>query len=131
MPFPVDPDRIDTAERSLAFRFPPAWRRALQQRNGGEFVLNGEDWCIHPVWDDSDRKRAGRTANHVARETEQARKWHGFPVAAIALANNGHGDLLIVLPGSSSVCRWDHEEALIEEQGDLDPSTLADNDTND
>lgn len=114
------------AERELGFQFPVAWRRSLERSNGGEFVLNGEDWSIHPVRDDSDRKRASRTANDVGRETGEARKWHGFPAAGIALAHNGHGDLLVGMPGSASVHRWDHEEALIEDLGDLDPSTLMD-----
>jgi hypothetical protein len=126
MAFPGNPECIGAAELALGFRFPAAWRRALEQRNGGEFILNGEDWSIHPVWDDSDRKHAARTTNHVGRETEQARKWHGFPATAVALANNGHGDLLIVLPGSASVGRWDHEETLIEDLGDVDPLALVD-----
>ena len=77
---------------------------------------------IHPVWDDGDRKRMRRTANHVLVETEQAKKWHGFPQSAVVIASNGHGDLLIVLPGSGSIHRWDHEEALLEDLGDFDPS---------
>lgn len=126
MAFPGDLERIVAAERELGFQFPAAWRRSLERLNGGEFVLNGEDWSIHPVWDDSDPKRASRAANDVRRETGEARKWHGFPAAGIALANNGQGDLLIWMPGLASVHRWDHEEALIEDLGDLDPSTLMD-----
>ena len=72
---------------------------------------------------------AGRVVESGTHAELMARR--PVKVAAIALANNGHGDLLIVLPGRSSVCRWDHEEELIEELGDLDPLTLADNDTDD
>ncbi|CAN7203741.1 SMI1/KNR4 family protein [Brevundimonas sp. LjRoot202] len=126
MPFPVDPGRIAAAEHALDFVFPAAWRCALERLNGGEFELGGEDWQVYPVWDDSDRKRAGRTANDVRYETGEARKWHGFPPNAVALAGNGHGDLLVAVPGSASVCRWDHEEELIEDLGDLDPLALMD-----
>ena len=122
MPLAVENDKIAVAEKTFGFAFPRAWRRMLQQTNGGDFHRDGEDWTIHPVWDDGDRKRMGRTANHVLVETEQAKKWAGFPQSGVAIANNGHGDLLVALPGSLSVHRWDHEECLLEDIGDLDPS---------
>jgi hypothetical protein len=121
MPFPVDPERITAAECELDFAFPTAWRRALEHRNGGEVPLGDDVWRVYPVWDDSDRRHAGRTANHVVRETNQARSWPGFPAAAIALASNDCGDLLVALPGSASVWLWDHELGSLEDLGDLDP----------
>jgi hypothetical protein len=126
MPFPVDPERIAAAERELGFVFPVAWRSALERRNGGELALSDDDWRIYPVWDDSDRKHAGRTANHVARETAQARTWPQFPTGAVALASNDSGDLLIVLAGSASVWRWDHEQGTLADLGDLDPLMVED-----
>jgi hypothetical protein len=68
------------------------------------------------VFDDSDRKRAGRTANHIFRETQNARQWHGFPTGAVAVAANGTGDLLVFLAGggdtlSGRLHHWDHETA--------------------
>ena len=55
-------------------------------------------WQLHPVFDDSDRKRMGRTANHLVRETAVARGWSGFPAEAIAIGANGSGDRLVLMP---------------------------------
>ena len=57
-----------------------------------------------------------RTCNEVVRETASAREWPGFPGAAVAIAGNGSGDQLILLPSaaesgilSEEVHWWDHE----------------------
>lgn len=113
MGFDVDDSRIQAAEVELGRELPAPLRERLRRDNGGEVEARcalGEDgWWLHPVWDDGDRKRAGRSANHVIRETEAARRWSGFPADAIAIADNGSGDRLVLLPGSERIHWWDHE----------------------
>src|SRR3954454_21988153 len=75
MPFPVEEARIEVAERELGRRLPPELRQRLMRDNGGEVTAmpvredQQEDfdphWDLHPVWDDSDRRRASRTASHI------------------------------------------------------------------
>lgn len=111
--FPTDLDRVNAAESALGRRLPSALRERLLRDNGGEVFVRdapGEDaaWQLHAVWDDSDRKRAGRTANHIVHETHEARTG-GLPGDALAVASNGTGDLLILLPNDDSLHWWDHE----------------------
>jgi hypothetical protein len=109
MAFPVTDDRIVAAETALERRFPDAMRARLQLQNGGDIATEDDDWTLHPVQDTSDRKRLARTASHVVRETAAARSWPGFPAEGIAIASNGSGDCLVLLPGSDAVLLWDHE----------------------
>jgi len=95
-------------------------RAYLRASNGGEIELAGDLWQVHPVLDTSDRKHAARSASHIARETEFARGWGGFPPAAVSIASNGSGDRLILTPSSadpslldSAIHRWDHETGLL------------------
>jgi hypothetical protein len=66
------------------------------------------------VWDDTDRRRAARTASHVVHETREARDWENFPRDAIAIASNGSGDLLLSRIGGAQVERWNHETGACE-----------------
>ena len=116
MPFPTNLDCITRAEKELGVRLPDSFREYLCSTNGGELSLGDDYWQIFPVFDDSDRKRASRSANHIVRETEFARSCSGFPSAAIAVAANGEGDYLLLQPGANDsslldprVYRWDHE----------------------
>jgi hypothetical protein len=106
--FPVDEERLAAAEEALGRRFPDGLRARLLRDNGGEITVEGHPgvWQLHPVWDDGDRKRMGRTANHVVRETEE----HGeVPGGAVVIAANGTGDLLVLPEGSDDPAWWDHE----------------------
>jgi hypothetical protein len=67
-------------------------------------------WDLHPVWDDSDQRRAARSASHIVSETAEARAWPDFPEAAIPFASNGTADRLIILPDSDEVLYWNHED---------------------
>ena len=109
MPFPVAESLIEAAEAQLGQRLPESLRLRLLRNNGGDLAIGEDDWILHPVWDPTDRRTMARTANHIVRETEQARSWRGFPEGAIALASDGSGDLLIVRPGSSKIECWNHE----------------------
>lgn len=109
MAFPVAEHLIEVAERELGTRLLPEHRARLATDNGGEVVCEGEDWLLRPVWDDTDRRTAARTTNHIVHETREAREWGTFPRDAIAIASNGSGDLIVVRAGSARMERWDHE----------------------
>lgn len=113
MPFNVDDSFIAVAESELQVRFPAAYRAAMRQRNGGVISTDDDDWELHPVADSSDRKRLSRTVNSVVSETLAAKEWPGFPQDAVAIANNGAGDLLVFLSTGANlgpeVFAWRHE----------------------
>jgi len=114
MPFPVDDRWIQAAEAKLGVIFPEALRLRLRRENGGN--VGDSEWELHPVFDQSDRKRLKRTANDIVQETASARSWTGFPAAGIAIASDGYGNHLVLLPEedgqpelSSLPYFWDHE----------------------
>jgi hypothetical protein len=109
MAFPVSDDFIAAAEEALGRRFPTAMRTRLARSNGGEIAAADDDWILHPVRDDTDRKRLSRSANDIVRETGVAREWAKFPEGGIAIASNGGGDLLVLLRNSDDLFHWDHE----------------------
>ncbi len=109
MPFPVAMARIHEAERQLGCKLPMDLRVRLYRENGGQIEAAGNSWQLFPVFDSSDRKRMTRTANHIIRETQAARTWTDFPQDAIATAENGGCDFLILQSGSDEVEFWDHE----------------------
>jgi hypothetical protein len=109
MPFPVEVALIHEAEPQLGKKLPMDLRLRLHRNNGGEIWAAGDVWQLFPVSDASDRRRITRTANHIVRETRAARARAGFPEGAIAIAENGGGDVLIVRAGSENIEFWDHE----------------------
>jgi hypothetical protein len=116
MAFPTTEDKIAAEEAKLGVRLPPGFRNRLIAQNGGELDTGDDDWQIFPVFDNTDRKRAGRTANHIYRETQSAKQWHGFPDGAVAVAANGTGDLLVFIAGQGGCLGgrlhyWDHDTA--------------------
>jgi SMI1/KNR4 family protein SUKH-1 len=92
---------------------PKPLRDRLMRDNGGTIAAAGDDWRLHPIWGDSDRRRIARTANHVVRETVQARQRHGFPRDAVSIARDDYGNHLVLLAGSEKVQLWDHETGLV------------------
>lgn len=118
MPFPVPEALLEAAEAQLGRRLPPELRARLLRNNGGEILAYhaGEEpdeeedvWYLHPIRDPTDRRRMSRTMNHIVNETGRAREWRGFPEGAIALAQNGTGDFLLLRGDSDGVEFWDHE----------------------
>jgi hypothetical protein len=109
MPFPVEVALIHGAERQLGRKLPMDLRVRLHRENGGGIRAAGDVWQLSPVFDSSDRRRITRTANHIVRETRSARKRAGFPANAIAIAENGGGDLIIIAEASDEIEFWDHE----------------------
>jgi hypothetical protein len=116
----LEEERVSRAERELERRLPAELQDRLRRDNGGEItaVLAAQQqqmgfdpyWELHPVFDDSDRRRAARSASHIVHETAEARTWRDFPEGAIAVASNGTGDRLIVLPESDEIVYWNHED---------------------
>jgi hypothetical protein len=98
MPFPVDKRFIEAAEQELGVRFPEAYIRFMSASNGGN--TPDDRWLLHPVYDNSDRKRMQRTSNHIVRETAKARAHNGFPHGAVVVGEDMEGRLLLLLPDS-------------------------------
>ncbi len=116
MSFPVDEKWIQEAESKLGIKLPHSYRHAIAKENGGEKTIHGETWDLYPIWDKSDRKRLKRTCNDIVYETESIKKWNGFPPDAVAIAGNGYGDRLILLPDNQdsnmlgdTIYFWSHE----------------------
>ena len=72
-------------------------------------------------FDKSDKKRISRTCNHIGLETKQAKEWDNFPKNAVAIASNGCGDFLVLLPTTENekklneeIYFWFHETGQIE-----------------
>ena len=116
MPFPVDEKFIEAAEEKLGVEFPESFHAGMRGMNGGEIETGNESWRLFPVYDSSDKKRIRRTTADIARETERAKQWIGFPEAAVAIGTDDSGNYLIMLPEGpgeprlqDTVYAWDHE----------------------
>jgi hypothetical protein len=86
----------------------------MRHANGGTLAIDGEDWELHPILDETDAKRIARTCNDVVQETKEAQAWAGFPKEALAIASNGAGDRLVLLRSGDdnygeTVYVWNHE----------------------
>jgi hypothetical protein len=115
MPFDLAEPFIVAAEQALGAILPATYREAMKASNGGEVVIEDDDWLLFPIADTSDRKRLSRTANHIVAETKACREWPRFPLAAVAIADNGGGDRLVFLREGDrflpTVYVWSHETA--------------------
>ena len=95
MPFPLSREYVSRAEETLGAQLPIAYVSLLMRNNGGS-VLGGK-WHLHPIRDDSSRKRLGRTTNDILHETKWASGYPTFPRGAVAIASNGTADQLVLL----------------------------------
>jgi hypothetical protein len=121
MPFPIDIKYIVETEQELGFIFPDSFKNKMAQENGGELTSDEHDWQLFPFYDKSDKKRISRTCNHIVLETKQARSWNNFPGNGVAIASNGAGDNLVLLPTendnkklSDEIYLWRHETGEVE-----------------
>lgn len=125
MPFPLDVRFVRDAEAKLGRRLPLGYVARMCRDNGGQVAVGRDGFSLHPILDTSDRRRLARTCNDIVRETAAARQWPGFPSDALAIGNNGGGDLLVLLPDpaggryADAVYWWDHET------GELNPAADA------
>jgi hypothetical protein len=109
MALPTVESCVAEEERLLGRRLPRLLRARLLLENGGEVRCDGEVWYLHSVLDARERGTAKRSASHIAAETDYCKGWPGFPAGAVAVAEDGTGDRLVLLAGSDDVVRWDHE----------------------
>jgi hypothetical protein len=73
VPFPTIESFVLRAETELQCVFPGDYRTLTLASNGRELSTADDDWQVFPVLDDSDRKKAIRSASHIVRETATAR----------------------------------------------------------
>jgi len=125
MPFPIDDKYITETEKELGILFPDNFKCKMIKENGGELSTEDDDWNLYPFFDKSDKKRISRTCNHIALETKQAKNWGNFPSNGIAIASNGSGDHLVLLPTkenkeklSDEIFTWYHETGKTEKVAD-------------
>ena len=125
MAFPVEEKYIIETEKELGLRFPRTFREKMGKENGGEIETADDSWTIHPFFDKSDIKRIKRTTNNIILETKNSREWDNFPPTAIAIADNGSGDKLVLLPTdnkptelSDKIYLWSHETGELTEVAD-------------
>ena len=97
MPFELDERFIAAAEAKLGASLPYSYRQAMKASNGGSVRAFNDVWQLHPILDPSDRKRLKRSCNDIVRETEFMRDFPGWPQDALAIAENGGGDRLVLL----------------------------------
>ncbi|MBC8988435.1 SMI1/KNR4 family protein [Pedobacter sp. N36a] len=121
MPFPIDIKYITETEKELGVIFPDSFKAKMIKENGGELMTDDDnDWQIFPFFDKSDKKRISRTSNHIISETKYARSWGNFPRNGVAIASNGSGDFLILLPTKNDkklndeIFTWFHETGKVE-----------------
>ena len=65
-------------------------------------VIGTDVWSLYTIFDDSDKKRLKRICNEIIRETASAREWPDFPQDALAIGDNGGGDIPILLADSET-----------------------------
>jgi hypothetical protein len=97
MPFNIAERLITAAEEKLGAPLPHSYRQAMMASNGGEVVAYDDVWNLHPILDNSDRRRLSRSCNDILRETRVMRDWPGWPDNAVAIAENGAGDKMLFL----------------------------------
>jgi SMI1 / KNR4 family (SUKH-1) len=121
MPFPTQIRFIEAAELQLGTRLPTSLRDYLLKSNGAEIELLDEIWRLHPVFDDSDIRRAKRSASHIVAENSNAKGWRGFPNMSITIATDDSGNHLIYfaesnanLPARNPIYVWWHENVTVE-----------------
>jgi len=122
MPHPVDPAAVRETEEKLGVAFPQGYVTRMTRSNGGDLVIEGEEWSLHPFLDSSEAAHIERTEYDIVQGTVDAREWEVFPPGGVAIASNGMGDELVFLPDPQragllqpNVFMWSHETGEIDE----------------
>ncbi|WLD22640.1 SMI1/KNR4 family protein [Flavobacterium dauae] len=121
MAFPIDIKYITETEQDLGLTFPDQFKNKMLKENVGELITDDDDWQLFPFFDKSDKKRISRTCNHIILETKNKKEWRNFPNNAIAIASNGSGNCLVLLPTTENervlgdeIFIWLHETGKVE-----------------
>ena len=118
MPFDLSEDQLKAAEVEIGATFPDSYRSRMMQSNGGEIDTGSDCWNMIPLKDTSDRKRLSRTTNHVLIETKSFSGFPLWPQSAIAIAENGTGNALVMLRNGDQlgpqVYYWCHDDGALE-----------------
>lgn len=122
MGFDLAEQFIQEAEDALGATLPDAYRAAMMTNNGGTVDAANEEWELILIKDSSDRKRLARSCNDIVSESKSFRKWIGFPVDAVAIAENGSGDCILFLRDGdrfhTAPYVWNHETGTIAKISD-------------
>lgn len=102
MAFSVDIKMVKRAQAKLGRKLPLGYVAKMCRQNGGEIAIGADCWWLHPIFDDSDKKRLKRSCNDIVRETAYARQQFGFPQDALVIGHNGGGDKLVLLAESDT-----------------------------
>ena len=119
MPFPIEEKYVIETEQLLGRKLPEWYRDRMMKDNGGEYSVCDDYWDLYPIFNKESTKLISRTCNHIIKETESAGEFPNFPKDALAIAGNGTGDQLILLPAddknfSETVYVWYHESGEYE-----------------
>lgn len=115
MPFPLEMRFVQEASKKLGRSLPLGYVARMCRDNGGDVEVGNDLFSLYPILDTTDRKRLARTCNDIIRETASARLQPDFPPEALAIGDNGGGDILVLLPDTEAqrfgdaVFWWDHE----------------------
>ena len=118
MPFDLSEEQLQATEAEIGAPFPESYRQQMMRSNGGEVDAASDYWNLIPLRDTSNRKRLSRTANHVVVETKSFSGFRSWPKNAVAIAENGTGDALVMLRDGDQikpqVYYWCHEDGALE-----------------
>ncbi len=128
MPLNLSEEQLRATETEIGAKFPDSYREQMMRSNGGEINAGSDYWNLIPLRDTTDRKRLSRTANHVLVETKSLSGFPSWHENAIAIAENGTGDALVMFRDGDQikprVFYWCHEDGALELLAD-DFSSLA------
>ena len=109
---------IVEAERELGASLPASYKEAMNKNNGGEIPTEMDLWELYPLPGPGAREKAHQPSGDMVQETLERRTWPGFHEGAIALADNGLGDQLVMLREGDHfgpACYfWHHESGELE-----------------
>ena len=114
MPFPISENEVLKTEGRIGAKLPQDYRSAMMDSNGGCVETYDDYWSLFPLDDRSSPKLISRTSNHVLRETAEAKKWPNYHENALAIAENGAGDYLVIFQKGPEfelgIFAWLHED---------------------
>lgn len=95
MPFPITQEEITKTEEELNLKFPPSFIQKMQVDNGGELIIDDEDWQLIPFKNRATKKLLIRTCNDLIYELKQTLEWDNFSKDCIPFAFDGMGNYLV------------------------------------